>query len=55
MPKNNSETYEREIWKTIINAKKLLDGVEAHFVTRTFMERFKESVDFPLSFPMKKV
>jgi hypothetical protein len=47
--------YKTEVFSTVYNAKKMLDGIESNIVMKVFMERFRESVNFPLSFPVKKV
>lgn len=44
-----------KILNSVLDAKKLLNGVRGNFLAKTMMENLMKSADFELKFPFKKV
>lgn len=52
---DKSDTYNVEILNSVIDCKKLLNGIQGNFLAKSIMENLMKSVDFDLKFPFKKV
>lgn len=49
------DKYKKEFISVVIDVKKLLSGVYNNFISQTMMDIVKNSADFELKFPLKKV
>lgn len=49
------EKYRKDLFKTRIDLKKMLDGVNSNFITKSIMEKFQESLEFEMKYPMVPV
>lgn len=47
--------YKKQLFKASFDVSKAFKGIEANFMTKALMENFKQSADFDLKFPFKKV
>lgn len=47
--------YQKEIFKTTFNASKLMAGITGNFMTKILIDQVRETADFELKMPMKKV
>lgn len=52
---DKDETYNNEILNSVIDVKKLLNGIQGNFLAKSIMENLVKSADFDLKFPFKKV
>lgn len=48
-------SYQKQVLKTTVDLIKVAKGVEANFMTKALMEKLRDSIDFDLKFPFKKV
>lgn len=52
---SDDNNYRTVFFRSKINAKKILQGVRGNFLITLFVDTIVKSLDFDLTFPMKKV
>lgn len=48
-------TYQRELFQTNVDVEKLFKGITGTFVLNTFMENFRDCIDFEPKLPFRAV
>lgn len=56
VPANEKDkNYQKEFYRTTIDFKKVLKGIQPSFVAKVIMENFQKAADFEVKFPFQKV